>query len=95
MGNTETLVEKLHRIADATRTKTGGTDPLTLTEIREEILSIKGDGRDIYDGPTEVTPSFDTVVLKTSGTAIDDDITVKAIDVTIVTNPAGGNTLII
>lgn len=95
MENTETLVKKLQKIADAIREKTGKTDPLLLSEFDDEILSIKSDTRDIYDGPTEVTPSFSTTILETAGTAIDDDITVKPIDVTIVSNPAGGNTLII
>lgn len=95
MENTETLVEKLKKIADAIREKTGKTDTLTLSEFDDEILSIQGDVRDIYDGPTEVTPSFSSVVLETAGKALDDDITMKPIDVTIVSNPAGGNTLII
>lgn len=95
MGNTETLVEKLKKIADATRVKTGRDRLLRLDEIDEEILSIKSDSREVYDGPTEVTPGFDSVVLETAGTALDDDITVKPIDVRVVSNSSGGNTLII
>lgn len=95
MGNTETLVEKLKKIADATRAKTGKTGLLKLSEIDEEILSIEGDSREIYDGPTEIVPSFDSTVLETEGTALDSDITIQPIDVKIVSNPAGGDTLII
>lgn len=89
-----TLIDLLKKIAEATRSKTGETDPLTLDQIDDEILSIAGEYQ-IYKGPTRVVPSFKSTLLETSGKALDDDITVTPIDVTIVSNSAGGNTLII
>lgn len=90
----QTLVGLLTKIAEATRSKTGESNLLYLDQIDDEILSIAGEYQ-IYNGPTEVVPSFDSTVLETSGKALNNDITVTPIDVTIVSNSAGGNTLII
>ena len=48
-----------------------------------------------YTGPTEVEPEFREIKLETKGTALNDDITIKPIQMTTIENPAGGNTLII
>ena len=48
-----------------------------------------------YTGPTEVEPEFREIKLETNGTALNDDITIKPIQMTTIENPAGGNTLII
>ena len=48
-----------------------------------------------YTGPTEVEPEFREIKLETKGTALNDDITIKPIQMTPNENPAGGNTLII
>ena len=48
-----------------------------------------------YTGPTEVEPEFREIKLETKGTALNDDITIKPIQMTTIENPTGGNTLII
>lgn len=48
---------------------------------------------DVYTGEVEVTPTVtDQQILETAGKLVEDDITVKAVPVSIVTNPSGGLT---
>lgn len=46
-----------------------------------------------YTGDYEVTPSFSTQTLETENKLMTDDVTVKPIVVTEVSNPQGGLTL--
>lgn len=48
-----------------------------------------------YDGVYIVDPSFDEQVLETRDKLMSDDVTVNAILVNTVSNPAGGNTVYI
>lgn len=48
-----------------------------------------------YEGKYEVKPSFEKQKLNTKNKVMDDDVTVKEIPVTVVSNSSGGNTVII
>jgi len=50
---------------------------------------------DIYDGAYIVNPTFDMQVLPTQGKQMADDVEVKAIQVSTVSNLSGGNTVYI
>lgn len=91
------LVDRLHQIGNATRYKTETTDLLRLDEIDDAIMSIEQteEQHETYEGPTIVTPKFESVTLSTENKALDSDILVRQIEVTTVSNTAGGNTLII
>lgn len=95
MGNTETLADKLRKIGDATRQKTGGTELLTLDEISQRIQEISEESHEPYEGPIQFTPSFETQVLKTASKALEENIVIRPIDVIATSNPEGGKTLII
>ena len=95
MGNTETLADKLRKIGDATRKKTGGTELLTLDEMSQRIGEIDEENHEPYEGPTQCTPSFETQVLKTASKALEENIIIRPIDVIATSNPEGGRTLII
>ena len=48
-----------------------------------------------YEGPYTVNPMFIQQVLETQNKTMADDVTVHAIEVSRVSNPAGGNTIYI
>lgn len=50
---------------------------------------------DIYVGPYEVTPDFDTQTLDTAQKTMTDDVTVEPIPVYRTSNPQGGKTIYI
>lgn len=50
---------------------------------------------EVYEGETEVTPSFATQVLETANKVMKSDVTVHPIEVSETPNAAGGKTLII
>lgn len=95
MAGSETLVEKLTRIADATRQKSGIDTKLTLDEIRDNIEHIDAEEHEAYDGPEEVKPGFEAQTLPTSGRSMDKDIMITPIEVIEVSNMSDGHTLII
>lgn len=59
-----------------------------------EVIEIDHD-YDPYEGPYEVTPIFEEVILATKGKNMEDDVTVHEIPVVKVDNPGGGNTVTI
>jgi hypothetical protein len=72
------LTSRLTAIADAIRSKTGGTAKLTLAQMPTEIAGIKVRLAD-YAGNTGVTPTEDAQTLATKDTSVTSDITVAAI----------------
>jgi hypothetical protein len=50
---------------------------------------------EFFDGPYEVKPTFENQTLKTKNMAMNDDVDIKPISVTKVSNQSGGNTVII
>ena len=50
---------------------------------------------EFFDGPYEVKPTFENQTLKTKNMAMKDDVEIKPISVTKVSNQSGGNTVII
>lgn len=89
------LTDKLKKIADAIRSKTGSSDLLTLDEIETAIIDMEDGALPDYDGIVKVTPNFSRQVLNTDEKSVRDDITVESIMVTEVSNPSDGKTLII
>lgn len=89
------LTDKLKKIADAIRSKTGSSDLLTLDEMETAIIDMEDGALPDYDGIVKVTPNFSRQVLNTDEKSVRDDITVESIMVTEVSNPSDGKTLII
>ena len=56
---------------------------------------VSGETHETYGGPYTVDPIFDPVVLETNDKIMADDVTVNAILVSRVSNPAGGKTITI
>lgn len=52
-------------------------------------------GTDVYEGAYSVSPDFEGTVLQTKEKFLEDDVTVQPIEVTRVSNTAGGNTVYI
>lgn len=50
---------------------------------------------EFFDGPYKVKPTFENQTLKTKNMAMKDDVEIKPISVTKVSNQSGGNTVII
>lgn len=50
---------------------------------------------EFFDGPYEVKPTFENQTLKTKNMAMKDNVDIKPISVTKVSNQSGGNTVII
>ena len=48
-----------------------------------------------YEGDYEVTPKFEAQTLETASKVMLDDVTVKEIALTVVSNESGGNTIVI
>lgn len=95
LENFSKIRHHLKDTANSIRGKTKETELLYIRQFDEEIDSIKGEAGDPYEGPTEVIPKFVAQTLLTENTVLDENITVKAIQVTTVGNIGGGNTLII
>lgn len=95
MVSSETLVEKLTQIADATRQKSGIDTKLTLDEIRDNIAHINAEEHEAYDGPDKIKPGFEIQTLPTRGRSMDEDIVISPIEVIEVSNMSNGHTLII
>ena len=50
---------------------------------------------EFFDGPYQIKPTFENQTLKTKNMAMKDDVEIKPISVTKVSNQSGGNTVII
>lgn len=50
---------------------------------------------EFFDGPYKVKPTFENQTLKTKNMAMKDDVEIKPISITKVSNQSGGNTVII
>ena len=67
-------------------------------EITVDFGSLSISGRchhETYDGTYEVTPTFSRQTLNTHNKLMTDDFTVRAIEVSRISNPQGGNTIFI
>ena len=95
MKSSETLRQKLRGIADATRQKSGTSEPLSLDEIKEQIKSLAAEEHKAYEGPEEVSPGFEAQTLPTKGRSVDEDIVIRPIELIEVSNESDGHTLII
>ena len=58
-------------------------------------ITVVRPGYDPYQGPYEVIPKFEDIILKTKNKNMEDDVTVHEIPVAIVENLKGGNTVTI
>ena len=70
--------------------------------IPQSTLGVKVGGEfyrvgdyEFFDGPYQVKPTFENQTLKTKNMAMKDDMEIKPISVTKVSNQSGGNTVII
>lgn len=59
------------------------------------VIKVEAGSRPHYAGPYVVTPDFVSQTLETEGKIMDDDVDVKAIQVEVVSNTSGGNTVYI
>lgn len=50
---------------------------------------------EFFDGPYKVKPTFENQTLQTKNMAMKDDVEIKPISITKVSNQSGGNTVII
>ena len=64
-------------------------------ELAENLPNASGEYPDIYFGPYEVSPNFELQTLKTKNMAMKDNVDIKPISITKVSNQSGGNTVII
>ena len=67
-------------------------------EITVDFGSLSIIGRchhETYDGTYEVTPTFSRQTLNTYNKLMTDDLTVRPIEVSRISNPQGGNTIFI
>ena len=84
----EVIVEKIEEI-EVDVDNPGEID----VSIEGELISV-GDYKH-YDGDYSVKPKFEEQILKTKNKVMDFDVDVKPIPVEKVSNPSGGNTIII
>lgn len=59
------------------------------------VVRVEAGSRPHFAGPYVVTPDFVQQTLETEGKIMDDDVDVKAIQVEVVSNTSGGNTVYI
>lgn len=64
-----------------------GFNPVTV-----DMMQVQGEQ---YEGAYEVTPKFEEQILQTAEKVMKDDLKIKEIEITIVSNDSGGNTVII
>lgn len=62
-------------------------------QVESELVPV-GD-YELYDGEYSVTPKFEEQKLHTKNLVMDNDMTVASIPIVTVSNPSGGNTIII
>ena len=72
-----------------------GDASIDILEDGECAVYYEASSRDGYEGPYSVTPQFEDQVLETKDKLMLDDVTVDAIAVSSVSNPAGGRTVYI
>lgn len=89
------ITDKIKKIADAIRSKSGTTKLLTLDQMDDLIQSLETDALPDYEGIYKVVPSFETTILDTDEKSVRDDIIIQPIQVVEVTNQSDGKTLII
>lgn len=69
--------------------------PQTMIDVRVGGEFYRVGDYEFFDGPYEVKPTFENQTLKTKNMAMKDDVEIKPISVTKVSNQSGGNTVII
>ena len=60
-----------------------------------EAIYIIEDHGEVYDGPYEVSPTFEDQILHTEKKYMEDNVIVDAIEVSRTSNPSGGKTVYI
>ena len=60
-----------------------------------EVVEVMPDDVPAYEGDHEVTPTFETQILDTSGLMLEEDIRIESIPLARVSNTSGGTTVII
>lgn len=79
----------------AGRFKHGCVVPRKFSNYRDYVSGAIGSQIKSYDGGYEIKPRFFDISLDTSNRFLDEDITVKAIEVSRTSNPQGGRTIYI
>lgn len=69
-------------------------EPIVYVLIAEPAVTVHVGG-DIYTGDYTINPDFSGKTLETKGKTMDEDVIVKPIEVTRVSNPSGGTTVYI
>ena len=59
----------------------------------QRVIAQGGEQLPNYGGPTSVLPSFARQVLPTKGTSVHENIEIRPIQVTVVSNTSGGKTI--
>lgn len=81
-------------IANSIRTKKGTSDIIKPEKMSEEIASIEAGGAP-YEGDYEVTPKLEEQTLPTAQKLMKENLKIKEIPISVVSNTGGGNTVII
>ena len=89
------ITDKLRDIADAIREKTGTTELMTMDQMDDLIESLSDTALPDYEGQYTVTPNFSTITLETDERSVRENIVIKPIPVSEVSNTSDGKTLII
>lgn len=89
------ITDKLRDIADAIREKTGTTELMTMDQMDDLIESLSDTALPDYEGQYTVTPNFNTITLETDERSVRENIVIKPIPVSEVSNTSDGKTLII
>ena len=89
------ITDKLKEVANAIREKTNTTELMRIDQMDELIKSISGSELPDYAGDYVVTPGFEQIILNTDEKSMREDVTVQPIQVSEVSNPSNGKTLII
>lgn len=99
-GTISKTVEKVERQEKSITINENGTVEITpdANKVLEKVTvktDIIGGNVEEYKGDYEVIPTFEKQTLETARKVMREDVTVKEIAVTVVSNSSGGNTVII
>ena len=96
MATAESVKSTLQGIIDKSNRVTGNSDGNVSDAVDSLIAGFGNDGViRTYDGAYEVTPKVTDQTLLTAGKRMADDLIVKKISCSSVSNASGGNTIII
>ena len=106
-GNNQTFKTSFQNLQIVDYTKHPVIQPLKVTEngkypvpegvdgfnpVTVDVLQVQGEQ---YAGAYEVSPKFEEQILQTAEKVMTDNLKIKEIEITIVSNDSGGNTVII